>query len=150
MTTTIADVLKAAIRLALLRAGPAPRYTAVKAALRDLETAACRLDLEGACVLNAQLVEHTMYKMGVRDDPPHDLSKGNLIEMVAAGVIVRAIDDAAPPGSGRTIHTVMDDRAVAAIYTTYNYDASPQHDVEPVTLIPGKACAVLAVKETTR
>jgi hypothetical protein len=89
-----------------------------------------QMTAERADEINAAMVAHTMFEMGLRPDPPPSLAGYTLQEMLEAGKIVAAEDDAKP--CPKAVRTVCAERMVAALYTMTHYDPS---DLEHINLL---------------
>lgn len=72
--------------------------------------------------INAAMMAHTMYEMGMRDTPPPSLKAYRLQEMLDATRMVAEMDG--------DIHCA--DRLVAALYVLTHYEGTEPTEISPV------------------
>lgn len=91
------------------------------------------LDITRACIA------HVMYRHGLQEEPPPSLAEYSLRDLLDANHAVRAHNsEPRGPDGKRTIHTVCDDRLVAALYVATHYRPSPAEEPEPIVLLPDR------------
>lgn len=92
----------------------------------------------------------TMGIPGMRGPDLDVLRPLSLSDMLRANDHVEAINErtltAPADGQPRTIHTVVADRGIAAIYAALHHQPSEQGEVEPLVLLDGRALCLIAVR----
>lgn len=109
------------------------------------------MDFATAEKINGATLEWALYKMGIIDHQPESIKEYSLRELIEARDVVNVANDEAQKATDgpRTIHTVCDDRAIAAVYVATHYESQPNgsDDIEPIVLISidGNKVACLAL-----
>lgn len=104
------------------------------------------MDLEKATDITKACLAHTLYRMGVTEEPPPSLKEYSLRELLDANHVI-AEHNKRPVVDGKsTIQMVVADRMLAALYTLYNYEACPADDIEPIVI--NESAALCSIRQT--
>jgi hypothetical protein len=87
------------------------------------------MDLDRARQIVAACVNHSLFRMGVIEEPPPSLAEYSLGELLEANEMIRAQNDEVDAAGNRKIQIVCDDRLIAALYVLYHYEASELDDI---------------------
>lgn len=102
------------------------------------------MDPTRAREINAALVAHAMYDMGLRDEDPPSLKGISLEEMIQATRILQKENRDNPNGGS----CVCDDRLIAALYVLTHYPASDGDEAILVARNQRSGVAVVSLMET--
>lgn len=110
---------------------------------------------ETALKITGELVFAYLATMGIPGFRAPDLDvlrPLSLADMLRANERVEEINKqaqaAASSGARYTIHSVVADRGIAAIYTALHHDPCEQGDVEPLVMLDDRALCLVAVRPT--
>lgn len=109
-----------------------------------LQIAKEEMSLERAHEINSAMVRATTWYMVGRGDYPQ--LPYTLKEMIEANSIIDRLNDAPSVNGSKTIHITHADRAIASLYTLWNFQPCPADSAEPIEIGPDRVLCVLWAK----
>lgn len=102
------------------------------------------MDYERALKITADCQSHVFHAMGLPGQEPQSLEDYSLGEMLEAGRVVHETDDRRrAEGTSTVVHSVCDDRLVAALYLAANHHGDSPRSPTPVCTVDGKVVVVV-------
>jgi hypothetical protein len=106
------------------------------------------MDLKTAKEITHKCGLHVFYLQGVTEDEPPSLAEYTLSELLEANHRVKQWNARDPDEAGRkNMQIYCDDRLIAALYVTYQYEPDWPDDAQPIAMREGCVLLLLRAEE---